>query len=125
MKRFFIFCGICCFIAIAKLPIDYYTFLRIVICIGALLAIYYWFSNKSYLLAIIFTFIFILFNPVFPIYLYEKRFWIPLDTITGLLFLISAFIKRKERTPVQDIPRIHSKKNYTRDRIISPKNSKS
>ncbi len=121
MRHFFIFCGICCFIAIIKLPTSFYTFLRIAISIGSLMAIYHWFYQKVYFLAIVFAIILVLFNPVIPIHLYRKHFWIPFDILTGLLFLISAFIKKKERNIAQASAPITSPKTYIRDRIILPK----
>ncbi|WP_423772990.1 DUF6804 family protein, partial [Agrobacterium tumefaciens] len=40
MKPFLTLCAICCFIAVFRLPIEYYTILRILISIGALLVLY-------------------------------------------------------------------------------------
>lgn len=91
-----VICAIACFIAILKLPIEYYTFLRTIVSLGAALLIYSWIKQKKYSLAIIFVLVLILFNPLFPIYLHRKSIWIPLDIITGLLFLIIAFYKKSE-----------------------------
>ncbi len=127
MKYFFLFCALCCFIAVLRLPIDYYTFLRIVIFIGAGVALYHLFRNKIYYWTVVFGFILILFNPIFPVYLHRKSLWVPLDIITGILFLCLNFIKKEEEnnkeekeeeetlSPVQgDAVRI-------RDRIVTPR----
>ncbi|MGN7755917.1 DUF6804 family protein [Chryseobacterium sp. 22532] len=128
MKPFLTLCAVCCFLAIFRLPIEYYTILRILISMGALLVLYNAVRFKQYYFSLIFLFILILFNPVFPIYLYRKNIWIPIDIITGILFLLIAFVekpeeKKKEITeateetiahPTQ--PRLHS-----RDVIINPK----
>ncbi|WP_223608271.1 DUF6804 family protein [Chryseobacterium sp. OSA05B] len=131
MKPFLTLCAICCFIAVFRLPIEYYTILRILISIGALLVLYNALRFKQYLFSLIFFFILILFNPVFTIYLYRKSFWIPLDIITGILFLLIAFVEKSEKkkddvienteeTAAQPIqPRFHS-----RDIIINPKKPK-
>ena len=90
---------------------------------GAGLLIYSWIKQKNYALAIVFVLVLILFNPLFPIYLYQKSIWIPLDIITGLLFLIIAFYKKskpvKQNEKVTEILPIQ--KTYSRDRIVSAK----
>ena len=121
MKSFFIFCALCCFIAILKLPIAYYTFLRIVISLGAILAIYSFLTYKDHTWLLVFAIILIFFNPVFPIYLHRKSVWIPLDIVTGILFLLLAFIKRKVPEKARTMEVLPVEKTYTRDRIISPK----
>lgn len=40
MKPFLIFCSLCCFIGILRLLIEYYTFLRILVSVVALLVLY-------------------------------------------------------------------------------------
>ncbi|SIQ34610.1 DUF6804 family protein [Chryseobacterium sp. RU33C] len=131
MKPFLTFCALCCFIGIFRLPIEYYTFLRILISIGALLVLYNTLSSKQHYFSIIFLVIFILFNPVFPIYLYWKNIWIPIDIITGILFLLISFIERKEQKKEEEITEetsepsipIHQR-TVSRDRIINPEKTK-
>ena len=119
MKIIFIFCAICCFLAILKLPIGYYTFLRILVSVGAILAIYNFQRIKIYSWLIIFAIILILFNPIFPIYLHRKILWMPLDIITGILFLFVIFYKKvnviDEKKPDNNLP---NKRVFSRDRII-------
>lgn len=131
MKPFLTFCALCCFIGIFRLPIEYYTFLRILISIGALLVLYNTLSFKQHYFSILFLIILILFNPVFPIYMYRKSIWIPIDTITGVLFLLINFIERKEQKKEEEITEentepsipIHQR-TVSRDRIINPKKTK-
>ncbi|MGI9581298.1 DUF6804 family protein [Chryseobacterium sp. RRHN12] len=132
MKPFLTFCALCCFIGIFRLPIEYYTFLRILVSLGALLVLYNTLSSGQHYFSIIFLVILILFNPVFPMYLYRKSIWIPIDTITGALFLLINFIERKELTKKEDEtveetsehpPPIHQR-TVSRDRIINPKKTK-
>lgn len=128
MKPFLTFCALCCFIGIFKLPIEYYTFLRILVSAGALLVLYHTITSRQPYFSIVFLVILILFNPVFPIYLYRKGIWIPIDTITGILFLLINFIEKQvpekeeeitEETQGQSLP-IHQRA-VSRDRIINPK----
>ncbi len=131
MKPFLTFCALCCFIGIFKLPIEYYTFLRILVSAGALLVLYHTVTSRQPYFSIVFLAILILFNPVFPIYLYRKGIWIPIDTITGILFLLINFIEKKmpekeeeitEETQEYALP-IHQRA-VSRDRIINPKKLK-
>jgi magnesium-transporting ATPase (P-type) len=115
-------CSICCFVALLKLPIEYYTFLRIIISITAMLMIFYFFKMRSYRLVLTFFIVLILFNPIFPFYLYRKQLWFVPDLITGVLFLLSAvvYIKPKIVHKAAELPLI-TQKTFIRDRIISPK----
>ncbi|WP_335319456.1 DUF6804 family protein [Pedobacter terrae] len=123
MKPFLIICSICCFVAILKLPIEYYTFLRTIVSLGAVLLIYHWVKQKNYYLAIVFALILFLFNPISPIYLHRKSIWIPLDIITGLLFLIIAFYKKSEPPKQEEKATeiLPVQKTYARDRVVSAK----
>jgi len=123
MKPFLLLCSICCFVAILKLPIEYYTFLRTIVSLGALLLIYHWIKQKNYYLAIVFALILFLFNPISPIYLHRKSIWIPLDIITGVLFLIIAFYKKSEPPKQEEKATeiLPVQKTYARDRVVSAK----
>lgn len=86
-------------------------------------------SFKQYYFSIIFLVILIIFNPFIPIYLYRKSLWIPIDTITGILFLLIAFTKKPEQKKEQEITEESSMhttqpQTYPRDKIINPKKPK-
>jgi len=122
MKQFFTICSIACFISILKLPIEYYTFLRAIVTLGAIVLIYNFYKQKTYLLAVVFIIVLVLFNPIIPIYLQRKSVWIPLDVIVGILFLTISFLKKKElkkEEQHQDV--LSAPKTYSRDRIASTK----
>lgn len=128
MKPFLTLCAICCFVAVFRLPIEYYTILRILISMGALLVLYNAARFKQYYFSLIFLFILILFNPIFPIYLYRKSIWIPMDIITGILFLLIAFVEKPEEkkeeiteTPEETITHPTQPRFHFRDVIINPK----
>lgn len=129
MKPFLTFCALCCFIGIFRLPIEYYTFLRILVSVAALLVLYITLSARQHYFSIIFLVILILFNPVFPIYLFRKSLWVPIDTITGILFLLITFVDKleliKEKIITEETTdQATNLRLPSRDRIINPKKPK-
>ncbi len=102
LKWIFIFVAVWCFVAVLPLPIGYYTFLRIIVTIGGILAIGVIYQQKNKLLIYILLIITIFFNPLIPVYLQKKAIWIPLDILTGFAPLYLAFLhkntKPKERS---------------------------
>ncbi|WP_042722814.1 DUF6804 family protein [Flavobacterium sp. B17] len=129
MKPFLTFCALCCFIGIFRLPIEYYTFLRILVSVAALLVLYITLSAKQHYFSIIFLVVLILFNPVFPIYLFRKSLWIPIDTITGIVFLLITFVDKleliKEKIITEETTdQATNLRLPSRDRIINPKKPK-
>lgn len=125
-KTFFTFCALCCFIAVLPLPILYYTFLRIIVFIASGIVVYYFGKQKEFNWVFIFGMILILFNPIIPIHFYLKSIWIPIDIITGILFLLLIFIRRKQKELPEEIaPEISSQsKTFSRDRIIKTSSKK-
>jgi len=71
--------GFSLFIAVLPLGGGYYDLLRVIVSIAALINIF----RGSY----IFIPILILFNPIMPVYLYSKPFWVIIDIISGLIFM--------------------------------------
>lgn len=84
------------FLAIADLPIGYYTVVRFVTTIAAIAIIVKEFDKEITPWIIVFGLIAIVFNPIFPVYLHDKSLWMVIDFIAGLLFLIKAFILKSE-----------------------------
>ena len=78
-------------IGILPMPIGYYTLLRLVVCGCAIYYAYNLGQNKDKTFMLIFSFIAILYNPIFPVYLYEKSIWIILNIVTAVIF----FLKRR------------------------------
>lgn len=83
-------------LGIFDLPIGYYTFLRVVITIISLLIIINENKTKIDFWKIIFLVILILFNPIIPIYLYNKGIWIVIDIIVALLFFLKFILQKGE-----------------------------
>lgn len=109
-----ILCAILLLIAVLKAPKEYYWLLRTIVFIGAVLVIIKHIPTTHWVL--LFLVVAVLFNPVLPIYLYEKVLWIPLDIITSLLFLTEV-IMHKFKTKKVVIQQKEEKK-YRRDRIL-------
>src|SRR5687767_5689585 len=82
----YVICGICLFLSLLSLPIGYFTFLRILVTIGALLIIVNDAKAGLSFWVIAFVLVAIIFNPIFPVYLHDKSIWMPIDVIAGLLF---------------------------------------
>ena len=91
MKTLLIICAALLLIGIINLPIGYFTFLRIIVTIGSLAVVLNEFENGISFWVITFGLILILFNPIIPIYLHNKSAWMPIDLISGIVFLIYAF----------------------------------
>ena len=109
------FCALLLFIAVLKAPREYYWLLRTMVFIGALLVLI---KNGDHVYwMLLFGLVAILFNPIFPIFLYEKLYWMPLDILTGMLFLIEIIINRPKKAKPVPVAKKKVKK-YERDRII-------
>lgn len=119
MKYLIIIAALCCFIGIIDLPIGYYTFLRILVSFMALIIIVNEFRSRRFWF-IAFALIFIFFNPIIPIYLYLKPYWIIIDIIVGILLFIYflKLIPKKKIKESEIIDIKHLEAPRTRDRII-------
>ncbi|MEW7279048.1 DUF6804 family protein [Aquimarina sp. 2201CG1-2-11] len=107
-------CACCLGIAILNLPMPYYTFLRFVVALGAMLIIIKRSIQKEYLWMGVFIVIAILFNPFISIYLHQKSKWIWVDILVALLFLIDFYPhKSKQKT----LPAKQTTRKYSRDKI--------
>lgn len=84
-----IVCSVSLFVAVTNLPIIYYNFLRMLVFIGCLFIVCNYKIKKIWRL--VFVPIAILFNPIIPVFLYLKPYWIPLDILAGILFLLVIF----------------------------------
>jgi hypothetical protein len=73
-------------------PYGFYTFLRMVVSISSGFIIYlnYKEEKKITVNIIIFTIIFLLFNPIIPVHLTKSQ-WVPIDIITSIIFIYSYF----------------------------------
>lgn len=91
MKPFLLICAALLFLAMLDLPIGYYTFLRIVVTIGAVVVVGSEYKEGIGAWVILFGLVAVLFNPLIPVYLHDKAVWMPIDLVCGILFLVKAF----------------------------------
>ena len=75
------------------MPSDYYTFLRIPVTIAAAMIIFKELKSGLNIWSVAFFITAIIFNPVHPIYLYDKSIWLPIDIVGAFLFLLYAILK--------------------------------
>ena len=76
------------FFSIAPLPYGYYTLLRLVACAIFAYSAYLTFVKQIYALPWIFSFIALLFNPIFKVYL-PKEIWFFIDIGCALLLIFT------------------------------------
>lgn len=70
-----------------KMPIGYYTFLRIVVFVTSIIVLIGSVKNDMLSLAMVSALIGILFNPILPIYLHSKSVWVILDLLSSGCFV--------------------------------------
>ena len=64
-----------------SLPIGYYTFLRIAVCVASVLAIVANIEESFTFVNIVFAVVAIFFNPIIPIHLHSKEAWTVIDAL--------------------------------------------
>lgn len=90
VKKLLIIAAAMLLIATMPLPIEFYTLLRIVVFGAAAYSAYCFFENKNSQAGLILVLIAIVWNPLIPIYLYDKFIWILLDISAAIyMFLLS------------------------------------
>lgn len=87
MKGILLIVAIALLLALAPLPIGYYNFLRILVTISSIFIIARELKTEMTIWFILFGITAIVFNPIIPIYLYQKSLWMPIDIMAALLFL--------------------------------------
>lgn len=80
-------------IGLADLPSGYYTVVRIVVCFVSCLSCYlsYKTDDRIGIATIIFAILAIVFNPIIPVYLYDKDFWAVIDVAAAILLGIRGY----------------------------------
>ncbi len=76
-------------LGVLKLPYGYYTLLRIIVTISAMINAYNFFEESNMEKVYLFGFLAILFNPLIPIYL-GKELWILIDLVAAGIFFFLA-----------------------------------
>lgn len=94
MKGILLIVVIALLLALAPLPIGYYTFLRILVTISSIFIIAKEVKIGFTIWCILFGITALIFNPIIPIYLYQKSPWMPIDIVAAMLFLSYSFKKQ-------------------------------
>lgn len=97
MKLASIICGILLLAGIAHLPIGYYTFLRIAVTFCAIGIMLSRARTMNIFWQLLFGTIAVVFNPVIPVYLYQKSLWIPIDAAAAATFLLYGYKYKKHQ----------------------------
>ena len=81
-------------LALADMPSGYYVFMRIVVCFACAVVACSSYKRDDSLngSAIVFGLMAILFNPIIPVYLYDREIWMPIDIIGAIIFVIKGFV---------------------------------
>jgi hypothetical protein len=95
MRYVYFVCALLLFIALADLPSGFYTFLRIVVFISSVIGIIQEVKNGINFWVIAFGLLGILFNPIIPVYLYDRSLWAPIDVIAGIVFIVKGVVNDK------------------------------
>ena len=80
------------FLGAVSMPSGYYDLLRWVICAAALFVAFANYINDKSFWGIGFGIIALIFNPIIPLYLYDKFAWMIIDIGAGLMFLVNSKI---------------------------------
>ncbi len=75
--------------AIARLPIGYYSFLRLAVFAGGAVLVWQaWQAQRQLgVAAMLVALIALLFNPIVPVHFYDKGTWQVIDLACGIFFL--------------------------------------
>ena len=81
-------------LALADMPSGYYVLMRIVVCLASVIVAYGGYKREDSVngTVILFVLMAILFNPIIPVYLYDREIWMPIDIIGAIVFVIKGFV---------------------------------
>lgn len=80
-------------IGLADLPSGYYTVVRFVVCFVSCLSCYlcYRSDDKIGIATILFAILAVIFNPIIPVYLYDKDSWAVIDIVAAVFLGIRGY----------------------------------
>lgn len=81
-------------LAMADMPSGYYVFMRIVVCLSCCIIARSSYNRGNSINAsvVLFGLMAILFNPIIPIYLYDRDIWILIDIVGAIIFIIKGLL---------------------------------
>lgn len=80
-------------LALVDMPSGYYVLMRIVVCLASAIVAYGGYKREDSVngTVILFGLMAILFNPIIPVYLYDREIWMTIDVIGAIVFVIKGF----------------------------------
>ena len=84
------------FVGVLSMPSVYYDILRWIVFLSAAIAVFTNYQMDEFQWAIGFGIVALIFNPILPLYLYDKFMWMMIDIIAGLMFLFNIKIIEDE-----------------------------
>jgi hypothetical protein len=77
-------------LGVVSMPPGYYPFLRIIVFVSAIIAMYTNYELKESGWLLVFGVVALIFNPIAPLYLYDKTIWAAIDLVCGIAFIINS-----------------------------------
>ena len=74
-------------IGFLPMPYGYYNLSRIVVCVCSIYFAYNLYKQDDITFVWIFGLLAVLYNPIIPIHLYEKKIWMIVNILTAVLFI--------------------------------------
>lgn len=102
-----------CILAVLPLSSTGYLAVRLVVSFSAFYVVFGWKEQVRIEWKLVFFFVGILFNPVFPIFLHSKLAWIAIDVVVAALFFSQLRVNSIEPSEAQGMPAISSSKNHS------------
>lgn len=99
MRHLLLLTSAALFLGAFSLPIGYYTLLRILVTISAVLIVINEYKGEVGPFQILFGLLAIVFNPLLPVYLHNKSVWTVIDIVTAGIFLAKSFSISSTETP--------------------------
>ena len=82
-------------VAVFDLPYGYYTFLRLVVTVAALLIAWFeWANARRALWLVLMGLIALLFNPIVPVYL-TREIWFFIDLAVAAIFMVYVIVTHR------------------------------
>jgi hypothetical protein len=93
-------CAAAMLVALLKMPIGYYTFLRLLATAGAVVDVVHHYRRGGLSIRVVlFGLVALVFNPIWRVHLGDRELWEPINAVAAVLFLYAAVwpAGRKER----------------------------
>jgi hypothetical protein len=84
-------CAIAMLVALLRMPIGYYTFLRLLATAGAVVDVLHHYRRAGLSIRVVlFGVVALVFNPIWRVHLGDRELWEPINAAAAVLFLYAA-----------------------------------